>query len=678
MLSDLDLSFYPYLAAGAFWQGIPMQETSGTPAWQWAPALKLIHDGDLDTINQLTAAGWQRLDGEHWNSGQIDSGRYLRLVSLLADVRLLQMPGRNEYELWARTEDLQRAEALPVTLAFAWVGIPAEDFPDALLAISESGLATLQVADVLPPPQFGEIALIDDVLDGQRVWQIYTLSALGEPGLELWRRMGTALKALAAPAEWWPLTAQLVACIRGEYTQRRETLRSRMPTRRGPEREAWRARLAQLEIDRKHAEKLRTARDRAQHDPAAWLAQWQEIRGMAAELAEMYWQVHQQATAIPATVADVESSEDDTAPQSEPVPIPEEAGMLAKLVESSAASMDTPSYQEDRAVREASLAPKGEWEAEADIPRFNASNNLAVYFLDREHPLSLEDAQAQLLRITPRTVLTLRIALGLWNLRQHDAKLGRNGQALIAYNEILQWRDVPKHTRLAHPETGSEMQRTDGWRTEDREDVRRDFELASRYYLRGQHVVTYKGKARTINVDGHYVNVTFISIPTLWGDEPGGVWFGPGGWINDYEDVGNHYLAEIDRRVFQLNPHHEQHELKMALYLTELWRYQANKGQYAEPITMADLLQRSVIAIDRKHMERFAPRIKQALDNLRQRGIIGAYECLTPVDRNKARWGKAWLGVHWRILPPEALMQSYIAKGITKDVRQLPPGRKGH
>lgn len=669
MPSARDLTAYPQLDAGAYWFGMPAQETSHTPAWFWVPGDKPTHDGTLHVINQLVEAGWERLGGERWNSQQMDSERYLRLMSQLADVHLLELPGLNDSELWVRTADIRRAESLPVTLAFARMGVSFDDIPGAV-TVSPMGFMRLNVAEMLPPPQFGEIALVDHKVDGQHVWQVYTLAELGEAGLALWQRMGTALKALAAPGEWWPLTPRLEACLTGDYARLREAGRSELLTTRGQAREVVRERLALLELDNKHAKARHTARERAGQDPAAWVERWQEVRDMAAELAALYWEAHQRATSIPSTAEEAEAEVTPTL-TAEAIPIPEEAIMIADLViESVATSMDTPSYQEDRAVREALLAAKDEWQVEEGVPRFRASNDFGVYFLDPKHPLSLADAQAQLLRITPRTLITTRIAMSLWNLRRHDAKLGRNGQALITHDEILHWRGVPKHSRLLHPGTDSKDRVTDGWRSEDREAVRRDFELASRYYLRGQHTIVLKDKRRSITVDGPYVHVSFISIE----DEPRGVWLGPGGWINDYEDAGNYYLAEIDRRIFQLQPSHEQHELLIALYLAERWRTQAHNGHYDEPITMTNLLQSSVIPVDRKHLERFASRVEQALEILRKRGIIGKCECLTPPDRTKRNWGKDWLAARWRIQPPDDLQQSYTEKGITKDTRQLPPG----
>lgn len=636
-------------------------------AWIWNPR-PLAYDADLAIVKQLTAQGFERIESERHEA------RLTALYGQLADVVTIVWPGSGtKRDRWALRQDIERVDRAPVALAFT----VRDDAP-----IPEAGpenYRALPMAATVPPPQLGERAL---VLQQDR-WRTYTLSGLGDDGLALWRQLGATLKQLNAPAEWWLDSEELRRCAADprEYQAMRDALRSQLLATHGEEREAVREQLAGLERIRKNAERLRQARERAEHDPDAWLAQWQEAQQMAQSLAALYWQAHLAQASVPATLEeDIEQTAaadalEEAAGSAPPLELSEEASMLAQIVEHSAASMDTPSYAEDRAVREASLAPKGAWQAEADIPRFTASNSLAIYYVDREHPLTLEEAQAQLLRIRQSTVLTMRIAQGLWNVRRHDAKLARNGAALITFNEVLQWRGVSKHSRAAAP--GSERRVSDGWRTEDREDTRLDFELFSRYYVRGQHTVFYRGKARAVNVDGPYAHVSFIGVPTLWGtEEPAGVWYNPGGWINSYEEATNNYLAEIERSVFELNPQNEQHEQRLAFYLVERWREQANKGHYDEPITMAELLQKSVIAIDRNMLTtRFAPRIEHALGTLRQRGIISAYECLNPADRSKGRWGQAWLASRWRILPPDMLRQNYIDKGITQAPRQLPPGR---
>lgn len=641
--------------------------------WLWQPR-PIVYDGDVAIVQRLRTMGYEQIDSERHEA------RLTALYGQLASVVTLVWPGSTtRRDRWALRQDIERADAVPVALGFT--------VPDGapLPELGPDNYRVLPMAVTLPPPQLGERALI---LHAGK-WQLRTISVLGDTGLEHWRQMGTALKELNAPAEWWMYSQELEqAADLAQYQAMREMLRSRLLATRGEEREAVREQLASLERIKKNAEKLRKARERAERDRDAWLAQWQEVQRMAQDLAALYWQAHITATSIPATLdspAPVleESDASDTSEPSAPVTAldPERAAEVAILEQiipqSSAAGMLVYSHAEDRAAREASLAPSNAWEDEDGVPRYKASNNLAVYFLDREHPLSLKEAQAQLVTIREGTVLTMRIAQGLWNLRRHDGQLSKNGSVGIRYDEILEWRGVKKHTHAAYP--GSEQRVTDGYRPEDREELARDFSLASHYYIQGERTVYIKNKLQRITTKGHYINVSFVTRKDLWeNDHPYGVFYRPGDWINDYTDSGNVYLADVDRRIFQLNPQNEQYALKIALYLVERWREQAHDASYDEPITMAELLRLSVIKVDRTNLTtRFAPRIEQEIENLRQRGIIGSYECLTPADSSKARWGKDWLASQWCILPPADLRQNYVNSGVTKTTPALPAPRTG-
>jgi hypothetical protein len=291
--------------------------------------------------------------------------------------------------------------------------------------------------------------------------------------------------------------------------------------------------------------------------------------------------------------------------------------------------------------------------------------------------LTFEEAQEQLLRVRDSTVVTTRIALALWNVRRRNPEVSRNGQVLISYNEILEWSGHEKNKRPAYQ--GSDVMYTEGFRTDDRDDVARDIELASRIHLQGNRVVYGRtGKPEIIKTKGPYIHMSTIDRQTLWGTtERLGVWFGPGAWINDYDTVDNIYLAEIDRRLLTLNPHDDRAELRLALYLGERWRQQAHHPRYSEPISMEELLRHSVIAIDRNVLtNRFAPRIERALENLCVKGIVGSYACLDPVDKSKTQWGRDWLASRWRILPPDDLAQSYVDKGITQASTRPLSGRQ--
>lgn len=116
----------------------------------------------------------------------------------------------------------------------------------------------------------------------------------------------------------------------------------------------------------------------------------------------------------------------------------------------------------------------------------------------------------------------------------------------------------------------------------------------------------------------------------------------------------------FDHTVLDSSTIKSYYQLRIALYLTERWREQARKGTYDEPITMQDLLDESVISIDKKHAYRFIPRIEDALHQLFVKGILGAEPlCLNPPDKEMPRWTGAWLASQWMLLPPGEIMRRY-------------------
>jgi hypothetical protein len=335
---------------------------------------------------------------------------------------------------------------------------------------------------------------------------------------------------------------------------------------------------------------------------------------------------------------------------------PELATLDGLLSDSTSSDLLVTNYPEDEAVRHATLSAKEAhvWPLQDGAP-YHQYRELCIFYTRTDGtPMERDDAIEQLLRVRESTVLTLRIALGLWNLRRNDQQLCLNGSAAIRIEEILAWRGVKKHSRVK-----GTVRQSDGWQTKDLDAVREDFLLAASFYLRGYHPIWKRGKCKgRYVVTAPYIRVTFVDREDLWGNEElAGVFVAPGDWINDYEHAGNFFLTPIDRRVFALNPQNEKHELRLALFLTERWRKQAKTRAYSTPITMETLLQESVIPVNEKNLtNRFAPRIEQALAHLQRKGIIGSYRCLTPVDRSMPRWGNAWLGSQWCILPPDEII----------------------
>jgi hypothetical protein len=319
----------------------------------------------------------------------------------------------------------------------------------------------------------------------------------------------------------------------------------------------------------------------------------------------------------------------------------------------------TTGYQEDRAIREATLARQTEWQEEpvSQRKRYMASNKLVVTIGDPEHPLVPEEAERYIQQLDESTVLTARIILGIWNIRRSEQQLAKDGSAAIRIDDILEWRGVQKHQRAIY--TGAQRYTTDGYQWKHRQEVNHDIKLLELFHLRGQHTVNVKGQQRQFVIDGPYLRVTSVKEKAGQTEESIiGYFIAPGAWINTYEEHGNLALVEIDRRIFQLNPQNDQIALRIALYLTEHWRLHFKTGRYADPISMQELLAASMVPIDRANLtSRFIPRVEAALQKLCEQNILGSAEQLTAVDHTQHRWGKEWLNAHWRILPPDFLLQ---------------------
>jgi hypothetical protein len=328
--------------------------------------------------------------------------------------------------------------------------------------------------------------------------------------------------------------------------------------------------------------------------------------------------------------------------------------LLARIpLANSATSLMIPNYQEDRAVREAILARSTQWKnvLDAQTLRYVASNQLQVYSGNPVQSKTGHQTGDMLAEQSERTVLTARIVLGLWNSRRYDPRFSQNRSVAIRADEILAWRGVQKHQRTAY--AGSNKRFSDGYQEKHKQQVAQDMRILQQYYLHGQHTLVIQGKKTRLPVDSPYLQITPIDGAS-GGGISGGYFVAPGNWIDDYETYQHVFLAQVDRKIFQLNPQNDQLALRMALYLSEHWRQQARSGQYKEPIVMENLLSASMISVDKANLtSRFAPRVEAALQKLYEQGILGAAPiCLSCVDRTMAQWGKDWLAAYWSIVPP--------------------------
>ncbi len=335
--------------------------------------------------------------------------------------------------------------------------------------------------------------------------------------------------------------------------------------------------------------------------------------------------------------------------------------MLARIPkEIEASHLSSTNYHVDRSIREASLADHDQWQEEEETLVFTSSSQLKVYLGTPKNPLEMSEALKRIRELGETTALTARIALGIWNLRRANHQLAKNGSVAMRLEEVLEWRGIKKHSYLAFP--GTQIRYTDGYRIEHKEQVVKDLDLLASCCVRGKVCVTFKGKKTNLSINGPYLRYAIVTHETLWSEEAiAGVFVSPGDWINIYTEQDNYFFAEIDRRIFQLHPQNEQHELRLALFLTERWREQGKRKGNDGPIVMADLLAASMIRVDKANLTtRFVPRIEKALHNLWEKKIIGAEPiCLTPDIKKSRNWGKDWLASKWVIVPPPEIQQYY-------------------
>lgn len=282
-----DLTFYPQLAGPAVWSCVAgtREEPLAPDTWVWSPGLQLSIEATLDDLNSIIAAGWQSVADVQ---GIHKQRELLPLWGQFGHTRVVHVAGSDSHQIWAATSDLERVKRVPVILSFT--------VPDELTAQAKTGpvgVSNLSIAEVLPPPQMGEVAMTAAEMEGVKGYRRITIDRLGEDAQALQRRLGDALRTLAGPVDWRPLTDLFEKCASPGYRRTRADLQSQLLASRGKTRERIRARLDELETAHEHYETMRQARRQLPRE--TWLERWAEVRTMAQQLAVAYWEAHQAA-----------------------------------------------------------------------------------------------------------------------------------------------------------------------------------------------------------------------------------------------------------------------------------------------------------------------------------------------------------------------------------------------
>ena len=170
------------------------------------------------------------------------------------------------------------------------------------------------------------------------------------------------------------------------------------------------------------------------------------------------------------------------------------------------------------------LAGVENWVTTANPPYYLSTEKIIVYLEKPTHAIDRETAEKRIRSFGETTIMTARIALGIWFLeRQNPALVQSNGTVAIRPEDILAWRGIAKHSRAVYP--GSEARVTDGYERKYYTQVHQDF-----LYL--QDCYMYSEQGFPLDFDGPYAHVTVIrGQRTAWSKskEPLAYLFAPGG-----------------------------------------------------------------------------------------------------------------------------------------------------
>lgn len=238
------------------------QEDAHADLWHYIYKLNPLQN-NVDTINRLTEQGYKQVDSD----SDVETGF---LVACLAS-QLHDMAGVQDGEqihVWAHQESIEYVKKYPVLLCFL---VEKNEHPDA---------NSVQMLQFLPLPRHGERAII-----GFKNASLYRFEDLDETAQQLKSQLGQTIFDLAGKSQWGNHTPIHTACANElQYLALRTELQTRILTARGEQEKEIQSNLENLE--KAHTNVLTLRQSWLRPD---WLHQWQEIRGMAKDLAAIYY-----------------------------------------------------------------------------------------------------------------------------------------------------------------------------------------------------------------------------------------------------------------------------------------------------------------------------------------------------------------------------------------------------
>jgi hypothetical protein len=611
-------------------KGLWVQVTAqgaGSDSWLWRPGIQASVDA-VDA-HQLLAEGWQQV-GPDSNLTQS-----ICLWGQLREIYLLQTAEEEKLELWARETDLAQVAAVPVALAFSLPENVRQTISPLLLASNPP--EALLMAINLPPPQLGEIALIAT----SQGWQQSSIGQLEANAQQLQHRIGEALTALAAPADWWLWDDLLATCCQpGGYEVKRQELRSALRTTRGRADEQVHQQLAALEIARVQAESLQATYARTLQDETSWLNQYQQIQTMARQLAELYWNSYQRSQ-HPTRMLPHINNIFLTAQAEIPATLTVQAVLAAYSNAASGATQWTQSKPES--------PPFFHYSKEAGTTVVELRPNDSEVAPTESTIRSLWDQIRQFTDLDGDVFLAA-LAQSMAISADDEGYIWLTGAQILDYRGI---RPIMK-------QEGAVTRRA-GHRQEDLASVAACFSRMRNTWVTLRQMVEEnrvsgrgRRKKRLYTHESQLIQVgEVIRQHELSPGEPSSAagasfavaWrYRPGTWLKPFLDVPNRQMAWLCQQVLRYDPFREQWEKRLARYFIFHLRLSAAGGSRMMTCVIGKLLHELSLPIDQRNPQRVKERFEQAMDQLQKDQQIDSwkYEESNP-QLPPRRWLETWL-----------------------------------
>jgi len=493
--------------------------------------------------------------------------------------------------VWVSDEMVRHAERVPTLLAFRPTAHQAQGFR-ATPALPE--FRKHVIVHELPPPTLGEVALIWD----GATWVTLDATALDQPGRDLRNALQQLIMTMAGPATAWvPFTPLL---LQWAYEDETVPVQTRFPA------------------DAEEAEALRCIADvrhwLAQRQPERYAEQWVQLRGLARQLADAYWQAF--------TVQQVPKAITHPLAPTVTIPYGQVTGSIMRAL------LNREEYRQ--------APPQATWtDGHMTIVVAPGDGETWEVVLDSLGSLGDEavDTFCALLAIAIDTHTTAHITQPF----------------MLNPDDLLHVCQRKKSNGAYTPE--------------QRANTVEILRLLARAHIRMSMPV--KRRKRVRRIDSPLVDLLGTTLGEYEVDGTM-VWQAREVKIGTWAQVAPQLLEQTGamlRQVLQYHPQRERYAKRLGRYLTLQFHAQGVMRS-----SMSTILQQAGIIPDTKNPGRTRTMIEHALTTLKTDGVLGDYQLIITSDQTQQRideharnWWDLYVDQEWAFFPPQLRLPEHTA-----------------